>query len=183
MSTPYTPQQNRAAEREIHTIVEMARNMLHAQDLDKSFWTKIVVHTQNQWLTRALAFNTHVDAWSGRRPCIAHMRVFECITYAMVPDEKKDKLDAKDTKCLFLVYYEETKVYRLMYLQTEHSIEIKDMVSMKDSTNVWNNLEMCPYGKIEGHMAVVVDECSKSSSCEMVRTGMQGENGISLYCK
>ena len=48
MSTPYTPQQNRAAEREIHTIVEMARNMLHAQDLDKSFWTKIVVYTQNQ---------------------------------------------------------------------------------------------------------------------------------------
>lgn len=54
----------------------------------------------------------------------------------MVPDEKKDKLDAKDTKCLFLVYYEDTKVYRPMYLQTVHSIEIKDMVFIKDSTYV-----------------------------------------------
>ena len=37
----------------------------------------------------------------------------------MVQDGENGKLDAKDTKCLFLDYYEETKAYRLMYLQTK----------------------------------------------------------------
>ena len=40
MSTQYMPQQNEIAERTNRTIVEMAWNMLHAQNLDKSFWTE-----------------------------------------------------------------------------------------------------------------------------------------------
>jgi transposase InsO family protein len=39
-STPYRPQQNGVAERANRIIVEMVRNMIHAQKLDKSFWRK-----------------------------------------------------------------------------------------------------------------------------------------------
>ena len=42
----------------------------------------------------ALGSVTPEETWSGR-PYIAHMRVFRSIVYAMVLDDKRDKLDAK----------------------------------------------------------------------------------------
>ena len=53
------------------------------------------------------------------------MRVFGCIAYAMVLDEQICLLDAKGGKCLFLGYYEETKAYILMYLQTKKIIKVE----------------------------------------------------------
>ena len=43
-STPYTPQQNGVAERANRTIVEMARSMLHAQNLSLDLWAEAVVN-------------------------------------------------------------------------------------------------------------------------------------------
>ena len=40
------------------------------------------------------------------------MSVFGSIAYAMVLDEKKDKLDVKRIKCVFLIYFEGMKVYK-----------------------------------------------------------------------
>jgi hypothetical protein len=44
----------------------------------------------------ALQRMTPEEAWSGRKPSVAHMRMFGCLAYAMVPDEKRGKLDTKD---------------------------------------------------------------------------------------
>jgi hypothetical protein len=43
-STPYRPQQNRVGERANRMLVEMARSMLHAQNLKKSLWAEVVVN-------------------------------------------------------------------------------------------------------------------------------------------
>ena len=101
------------------TIVEMARSMLHAQKLDKSFWVESVINAiyiQNRCPTRALDYITPKEAWSRRGSRIAHIRMFGCVVYAMVLDAQRGKLDAKGTKCLFLGYWEGTKAYRLMCL-------------------------------------------------------------------
>jgi transposase InsO family protein len=93
-STPYRPQQNGVAERANRTLMEMVRSMLHAQNLKKSLWAKAVVnaaYTRNRCPSKALPSITPEEAWSGRKPCISHMRVFGCIAYAMVPDEKRGK--------------------------------------------------------------------------------------------
>jgi hypothetical protein len=90
--TQYLPQQNGVAEFVNCTIVEMAKNMLHAKKLDKSFWKEAVVNvfrTQNCCLTKALESIMHDEVWSGRRPCVAHMRVVGCVAYAMVADAKR----------------------------------------------------------------------------------------------
>jgi transposase InsO family protein len=102
-STPYRPQQNGVAEHANRTLVEMVRNMLHAQNLKKSLWAEAVVnaaYTRTRCPSRALPSITPEEAWSGRKPYISHMRVFGSIAYAMVPDDKRGKLDAKGTKML-----------------------------------------------------------------------------------
>lgn len=40
------------------------------------------------------------------------------------------------------------------------------MVFIEDNTSIGNNLEMCPSRRNEGPTAVLVDESSKSSSCD-----------------
>jgi len=153
------------AERANHTLVEMARSMLHAQNLKKSLWAEAVVnaaYTRNRCPSRALASITPEEAWSGRKPSISHMHVFGCIAYAMVPDEKRGKLDAKGTKCLFLGYCEGTKAYRLMCVQSKKIIKCRDVDFMEDSTSVGNDLEMRPSGRNETPNVVIVDTSSKS---------------------
>jgi hypothetical protein len=87
------------------------------------------------------------------------MPVFGCIAYAMVPDEKRGKLDAKGTKCLFLGYCEGTKAYRL---QSKKIIKCRDVEFMEDSTSVGNDLEMHPSGRNETPNVVIVYTSSKS---------------------
>ena len=54
-----------------------------------------------------------------------------------MPDERRDKLDVKGTKCLFLDYCEGTKAYRLMCLQTKNIIKSRDVVFMKNDTIIF----------------------------------------------
>jgi transposase InsO family protein len=64
-SRPYRPQQNGVAERTSLTIVEMARNMIHTQKLNKSFWVEAVmnaIYTRNRCPTRALERMTPEEA-------------------------------------------------------------------------------------------------------------------------
>ena len=44
---------------------------------------------------------TPEEAWSGRKPAVDHFKIFGCIAYAHVPDEKMKKLDDKGEKCVF----------------------------------------------------------------------------------
>ena len=70
----------------------MAKSMFHAQNLDKLFWTKVVVnvvYTRNYHPTRPLDSITSEEVWNRKRPYIAHMLVLRCVPYAMMLDEYK----------------------------------------------------------------------------------------------
>ena len=165
----YTPQQNGVAEHVNRVIVKMARGMFHAQNLDELFWTEAVVnavYTRFHCPTKALDSITPEEAWNRRQSCIAYMRVFGWLPTLWCRIMKNGKLNANDTKCLFLGYCEGTQAYRVMYLQTKKIIKNWDMIFMKDGTSVWNALEMRSNKRNEGSKAVVVDESFKSSSCD-----------------
>lgn len=163
-STPYTPQQNGVAERANRTIVEMARSMIHAQKLGYEYWAEAVVnavYTRNRCPTSALEGMTPEEAWTGKKPCLSHMRIFGCIAYAKVPDSMRGKLDAKGTRCAFLGYCEGTKAYRLMCLDTKKIIKSRDVefLEYKSASEKW---EMCP----SGSSGVFVDTSSISANKE-----------------
>ena len=93
------------------------------------------------------------------------MRVFGCIAYAKVMDNKRTKLDAKGIKCMLLGYCEGTKAYRLMCLETKKIIKSRDVTFMEDS-GTHKHLEERPSGRDEERPAHVVDESSKSDDGE-----------------
>jgi len=178
-STPYRPQQNGMAERANCTLVKMARSMLHAQNLKKSLWAEVVVnaaYTRNRCPSRALPSITPKEAWSGRKLYISQLRVFGCIAYAMVPDEKRGKLDAKGTKCLFLGYCEGSKAYRLMCVQSKKIIKCRDVEFMEDSTSVRNDLEMQPSGRNETPNVVIVAHLPNRPMWMMMRAQVMSKS-------
>ncbi|KAG6418345.1 hypothetical protein SASPL_120548 [Salvia splendens] len=56
---------------------------------------------------------TPQEAWSGRKPGIAHLRVFGSKAYAHVPDQMRSKLDDKSKPFIFIGYDSNTKGYKL----------------------------------------------------------------------
>jgi hypothetical protein len=135
--------------------MECARSMILAQSLELEFWgeaVNTVVYIKNRCQTKALNSKTPQEAWSGRKPNVFHLRVFGCKAFAHVPDEKRTKLKSKSMPCVFLGYYEGTKTYCLMCLETKRIIKSRDVMFIERSKEIGGVLHP---KKVEN---VVVDE-------------------------
>jgi hypothetical protein len=52
---------------------------------------------------------TPEEKFTGKKPDVSHLRIFGCIVYMHVLDEKKSKLNPKAKKCIFIIYSLEQK--------------------------------------------------------------------------
>jgi hypothetical protein len=104
------------AGRKNRTTMNMVRSLLTSRQVPKTFWPAAfnwVVHILNRSPMLAVQNKTPEEAWSGIKPFVAHFRVFGCVSYAHIPDNKCTKLDSKSLKCVLLGISEEFKAYCL----------------------------------------------------------------------
>ncbi|BBH07811.1 hypothetical protein Prudu_019845 [Prunus dulcis] len=97
----YTPQQNGVVERKNRTVIEMAKSMLHEKKMPYFLWAEAVhtsVYILNRCPTKALNNITPFQAYSGRKPGIAHLKVFGSLCYVHIPVERRHKLEPKSFK-------------------------------------------------------------------------------------
>lgn len=62
----------------------------------KSYWAEAVVtavYLLNRCPMKSFKFKTSSEAWSGHKPKVTHFKVFGCIAYAHVSEQKRKKLD------------------------------------------------------------------------------------------
>ncbi|GKU89317.1 hypothetical protein SLEP1_g3470 [Rubroshorea leprosula] len=93
LTAAYTPQHNGVCERRNCTIMNMVRSLMSKSGLPKEFWLEVInwsVHILNRSPTSPLPDLTLEEAWSGRRPAVDYFRIFGCIAYAHVPDQKRN---------------------------------------------------------------------------------------------
>ncbi|GJT92097.1 retrovirus-related pol polyprotein from transposon TNT 1-94 [Tanacetum coccineum] len=79
---------NGIVERKNRTIVEMARCMLKAKNLEDAFWAETVataVYLTNISPTKAVWNITSFEAWQESKPSVSHFRIFGCTCYALIP--------------------------------------------------------------------------------------------------
>lgn len=108
----------------------MTRCMLFGMSVPRRFWPEAVqyaVHILNRSPSKALADATPEEMWSKHKPSIDHLRVFGCVGYALVPYEKRIKLDEKSRKCVMLGVSKESKAYRLYDPETKKIIISRDV--------------------------------------------------------
>ncbi|MCO5582676.1 hypothetical protein L7F22_036575 [Adiantum nelumboides] len=71
---------------------------------------------------------TPFQAYYGRKPTVSHFRVFGCSAFVHIPKEKRQKLDFKSRKLLFLGYSAESDAYRLYDPDTRTTTVSRDVV-------------------------------------------------------
>ena len=141
-TTPYTPQSNGMSERANRMIIETAKAMMSGASAPKHFWAEAVsaaVYLRNLTPTRAIPEGSPHEAWfgGGKRPDLAHLRVWGCVAYAQVPKETRRKLDANARRCMFIGYALTCKQYRLYDPVSKQLIISRDVVfSEKEAYHV-----------------------------------------------
>ena len=130
-SSPRTPQQNGVVERMNRSLQEMARTMIHENDLAKHFWAKAVnttCYVQNRIYIRPMLKKITYELFKGRRPDISYFHQFGCTCYILNNKFNLKKFDVKAQKGIFLGYFERSKTYRVYNSETqcvEESMHIK----------------------------------------------------------
>ena len=78
--------------------------MLLSAGLPKVFWAEAVattVYLINRCPSTALDMKTPEEIWSGHPPILNRLKVFGCLAYAHI---RQDKLEPRAIKCMLLGY-------------------------------------------------------------------------------
>ncbi|KAB2605945.1 retrovirus-related Pol polyprotein from transposon TNT 1-94 [Pyrus ussuriensis x Pyrus communis] len=131
--------ENGVVERKNRTLVEMAKTMLHDRGMPYFLWAEAMhtaVYILNRCPTKALGNITPFEAYIGRKPGIAHLKIFGSLCYVHVPIELRQKLDAKSTKGVFVGYETCEKGYRVLDPISKKLILSRDVVFDEEAS--WN---------------------------------------------
>jgi hypothetical protein len=105
--------------------------MLNEKNLPNYFWVETVatiVYIMNRTPIAAVHGMTPEKKFICKNPDVSHLKVFGCIVYVHVHDEKRSKLDPKVEKCIFIGYSLEQKGYRCFNLSTRKLQVSRDVV-------------------------------------------------------
>ncbi len=99
------------------------------------------VYIMNRTPIATIHSMTPKENFTSKKPDVSHLKVFGCIAYVHVPDEKRSKLDPKVEKCIFIRYSLEQKGYRCFNpstrkLQVSRNVVFNEMVSWYPPLNI-----------------------------------------------
>lgn len=128
----------------MQTLIESTRCMLNQAKLPNTFWAKAIStisYLQNSLRTITL-LTTPYELWNKEKPKTNHLRIFGCRLYVYVPDEKRQKLDAKTQECILIGYNDEFKWYKtlnpkfkLVFMSRNIIIDELNLLGIKHETN------------------------------------------------
>jgi hypothetical protein len=72
-------------------------------------------------------YRTPYGLWSGHKLNVAHLKVFESITYGKISDPKRTNLGEKSKKYIFIGYSKKFKTYKLYDLIKKKLMISKDV--------------------------------------------------------
>jgi len=85
----------------------MARSLVKSKKPPKEFWVEVVactIYQSNIYSTRIVRVKTLEEAWMGRKSNFSRIRFFGGVAHVQISDAKKDKLDDKSKKFIFVSY-------------------------------------------------------------------------------
>lgn len=113
--TPYFHQQNGVPERLNRTLVTVARAMLQDARLPEQFWQDAIAtacYIRNRTPVGPKGI-TPVEAYSGKKPYVGHLRAWGCLSYPHIPLERRRKMEPTAGKACFIGYMPTNRQYKL----------------------------------------------------------------------
>ena len=124
------PEQNGISIRVNRTLVETVWSMLADSRLPHKLWAKVLssaAYLVNRSPTKSLDGKTPSKAWYEKRPNVNHLCVGVQFTF-MLRKTRRNKLDPKVERCIFLSYGITREGYSLYDQQTSSIIYSHDIV-------------------------------------------------------
>ena len=130
-TTPYTPQENRLAERQNRTLMNKVLSMMSSVGAPKAFWVlacETAIYLRNRSPSTPLKRKTPYELWFGRMPAISHLRVWGCKVMYRIPKEHRKKLDYKARNWIFVGYCLTSKHYKIYDPESCRLITSRDVI-------------------------------------------------------
>jgi hypothetical protein len=111
--------------------MDKARSMLSGAGITQEFWAEAVdtaKYLVNRSPSSTLVDSTPHEVWFGKKPSLSHLKVFGCDAFVHVPKEKRNKLDKKVVKCIFIGYKDGMKGYKLWDPASRKTMYSRDVV-------------------------------------------------------
>lgn len=131
-SVPYTPEQNGSIERDMRTVVEMARTMIHAQNLNVNFWAEALnysIYILNRTGTSSIVGKTPYELWYDRQIHFNFYHEFGARVLTYIPKHMRLKFDKKAKQMFFVGIPENTKGYRVYDNDTSKITIVRNITS------------------------------------------------------
>jgi len=104
---------------------------------------------------------TPEEKFTCNKPYVSHLKMFGCIAYVHVPNEKRSKLDPKVEKCIFIGYSLEQKGYRCFNLSTR-KLQVNRDVVFDEMVSRYSPLKVAEDGEaINGDVSSNVEQESQ----------------------
>ncbi|CAI7887741.1 unnamed protein product [Closterium sp. NIES-53] len=134
VTTPYTSQQNGAAERLNRTLVEVVRSLLQHSKLGSEWWgeaSSLAAWIRNRLPTKVLP-KTPFKAWTGTKLNLSRLRTFGCLCYYHVPDPLHHKLQPKAHAAIYLGIAANERAWQVWDLGERRVVTSRDVVFNED---------------------------------------------------
>ena len=102
--------------------------MLASKHFPNEYWGEAVttvVYIMNQCLTKSVKNKVPQEAWTGMNHSVSHLKFFDCVAYADVPDELRRKLDKRDRNVFLLAILKTQKHTSCMILSQRNLLSVR----------------------------------------------------------
>lgn len=135
-SVEYTPQQNGFIERDIRTVVEAARGMLHRANLPESLWPEAVntaIYVLNRCINNSNQRETPFELYYGHKPSVKNLHTFGQPAIVLYRNQRNSKFSEKGIRQIFVGYTERFNTFRFFDAETNHVYTSCDAVFLKEN--------------------------------------------------
>ncbi|CAI7908758.1 unnamed protein product, partial [Closterium sp. NIES-53] len=135
VTTPYTPQQNGAAEWLNRTLVEAVLSLLQHSKIGSEWWgeaSSLAAWIRNRLPTKVLSETTPFEAWTKMKLNLSCLRTFGCLCYYHLPDSLRHKLQLKARAAIYLGIVANERAWRVWDLGGRRVVTSRDVVFNED---------------------------------------------------
>lgn len=136
LTPPYTPQRNGVAERRNRSLLDITRCLLLDKALPGHLWgeaVKAAGDILNLRSTKRHPDKTPNELFFGKKPSIAHLRIFGSPVFAHISKRSRTKLEPRSEKCILLSFDENAKAYRCFRPSTKKIFVSRDVFIDEDN--------------------------------------------------